>query len=172
VGGSMVGDSFLQTLRSQVRNLITANSSTEGSNIKAARDMGISFDRYGQMTLDSTKLDTALQNHFDEVVQTFSAGTSNKSVFNPAPAGIAGDAYRSLDKMLRSTGQLTTLSNDANKKVTRYQADLQKLDEQMQKMLERYMQQFSVMDSIVGNSTSTRASLSSTFAAMNKSNNN
>ena len=171
VGGSMTGDSYLQSLRNQVRNLITANSSTPGSTIKAARDMGISFDRYGQMTLDTTKLDTALQNHFDEVVQTFSAGTSDKSVFNPAPAGIAGDAYRSIDKMLRSTGQLTALGNDANKKVTQYQSDIQKLDDQMQKLLERYTKQFSVMDSIVGNSTSTRASLTSTFAAMNKSSN-
>lgn len=171
VGGSMVGDSFLQTVRTQVRNLITNDSSTGGSNIKAARDVGISFDRFGQMTLDSTKLDTALQNHFDEVVQAFSAGTSNKSVFSPAPAGIAGDAFRNLDKMLRSTGQLTTLTNDANKKITAYQAEIQKLDDLMQKLLERYTQQFSVMDSIVGNSTSTRDSLKSTFAAMNKSNN-
>jgi flagellar hook-associated protein 2 len=105
------------------------------------------------------------------VVQAFSAGTSNKSVFSPAPAGIAGDAFRNLDKMLRSTGQLTTLTNDANKKITAYQAEIQKLDDMMQKLLERYTQQFSVMDSIVGNSTSTRDSLKSTFAAMNKSNN-
>jgi len=171
VGGSMVGDNYLQTVRNQVRSLITSNASTGGSNIKAARDVGLSFDRYGQMTLDSNKLDTALQNNFDEVVQAFSAGTNNKSVFSPAPAGIAGDAIRSLDKMLRTTGQLTSLNNDANKKITAYQAEIQKLDEQMQKLLERYTQQFSVMDSIVGNSTSTRDSLKSTFDAMNNSKN-
>jgi flagellar hook-associated protein 2 len=172
VGGSMVGDSYLQTLRNQVRNMITANASTPGNDIKAARDMGISFDRYGQMTLDSAKLDAALQDHFDEVVKTFTAGTNNKSVYSPAPAGIAGDAYRNLDRMLRATGQLTTLTDDASKQVTKYQADLSKLDDQMQKLLDRYTQQFSLMDSIVGNSNSTRSSLTSTFAAMNNTNKN
>ena len=172
VGGSMVGDSYLQTLRNQIRNLITANSSTAGSDIKAARDMGLSFDRYGKMTLDSAKLDAALQGRFDQVVNVFSAGTNNKSVYSPAPAGIAGDAYRSLDRMLRATGQLTTLSDNASKQVTKYQADLTKLDDQMQKILERYTQQFSLMDSIVGNSNSTRSSLSSTFSAMNNTNKN
>lgn len=172
VGGSMVGDSYLQTLRNQVRNMITANASTPGSDIKAARDMGISFDRYGQMTLDNAKLDAALQDHFDEVVKTFTAGTNNKSVYSPAPAGIAGDAYRNLDRMLRATGQLTTLTDDASKQVTKYQADLSKLDDQMQKLLDRYTQQFSLMDSIVGNSNSTRSSLTSTFAAMNNTNKN
>lgn len=172
VGGSMVGDSYLQTVRNQVRNLITANSSTPGTDIKAARDMGISFDRYGQMTLDNAKLDAALQDHFDQVVNVFSAGTNNKSVYSPAPAGIAGDAYRSLDRMLRATGQLTALTDDASTQVTKYQADLTKLDDQMQKLLERYTQQFSLMDSIVGNSNSTRSSLTSTFAAMNGTNKN
>ena len=172
VGGSMVGDSYLQTVRSQVRSLITANASTPGTDIKAARDMGISFDRYGQMTLDNTKLDAALQDHYDQVVKVFSAGTNGKSVYNPAPAGIAGDAYRSLDRMLRATGQINTLSDDASKQVTKYQADLTKLDDQLQKLLDRYTQQFSLMDSIVGNSTSTRASLTSTFSAMNGTNKN
>jgi flagellar hook-associated protein 2 len=166
VGGSMTGDNFLQSIRNKVRSLITANSSTPGSDIKAARDMGISFDRNGQMTLDNAKFDTAVQSHFDQVVKTFSAGTNNKSIYSPAPAGIAGDAFRSLDGMLRSTGQLTTLTDNATKQVTSYQADLKKLDDQMQKLLENYTQQFSVMDSIVGNSSSIRSGLKSTFASI------
>jgi flagellar hook-associated protein 2 len=172
IGGSMVGDSYLQTVRSQVRSLITGNASTPGTDIKAARDMGISFDRYGQMTLDNTKLDAALQDHYDQVVKVFSAGTNSKSVYSPAPAGIAGDAYRSLDRMLRAAGQINTLSDNASTQVTKYKVDLTKLDDQLQKMLDRYTQQFSLMDSIVGNSTSTRASLTSTFSAMNGKNNN
>ena len=172
VGGAMSGDSFLQTIRNQVRNLITSNSSTPGSTIKAARDAGISFDRNGQMTLDSTKLDTALQDHFDQVVTIFTGNTNNQSVYNPSSAGIAGDAFRSLDKMLRSTGQLTLMSNSAAKQVTSYQAELTKLDDQMHKLLERYTQQFSLMDSIVNSSKSTRAGLTSTFSSNNSSNNN
>ena len=172
VGGSMAGDNFLQSIRNKVRALISTTASTPGSNIKAARDMGISFDRNGQMTLDNAKFDTALQSHFDQVVKVFSAGTNNKSIYSPAPAGIAGDAFRTLDGMLRSTGQLNVLTDNASKQVTSYQADLKKLDEQMQKLMDNYIQQFSVMDSIVGNSNSLRSSLKSTFASMSGNNGN
>lgn len=171
IGGSMAGDGFLQKIRNQVRNLIVLDSSTPGTQIKAARDAGISFDRNGQMTLDSTKLDDALQNHFDQVVKVFTGNTNNQSVYNPTSSGIAGDAFRSLDQMLRSTGQLSLMGNNASKQVTDYQNELQKLDDQMQKLLERYTQQFSVMDTIVGNSKATRSSLTSTFSSSNNSNN-
>jgi flagellar hook-associated protein 2 len=124
------------------------------------------------MTLDNAKFDTALQSHFDQVVKAFSAGTNNKSIYSPAPAGIAGDAFRTLDGMLRSTGQLNVLTDNASKQVTSYQADLKKLDEQMQKLMDNYIQQFSVMDSIVGNSNSLRSSLKSTFASMSGNNGN
>ena len=170
VGGSMVGDSLLQTIRNQVRNMVVGNSTTPGTAIKAGRDVGLSIDRTGQLTLDNTKLDNALQNHFDDVVKMFTAGTNNKSIY-AVNVGVAGDAFNGIDKMLRSTGIITLQTDSATKQVTKYQDDLTKLDAKLQQTLDRYTKQFSVMDSIVGNSTSTRASLTSTFNAMNNTKN-
>lgn len=174
IGGSMVGDSLLQTIRNQVRNMVVGKSTapgiTDNSVIKAGRDVGLSVDRTGQLTLDSTKLDAALQNHFDDVVKMFTAGTNNKSVF-AVNAGVAGDTFNGIDKMLRSTGVMTLQTDSANKQVTKYQADMTKLDTKLQQTLDRYTKQFSVMDSIVGNSTATRTSLTNTFNAMNNTKN-
>ena len=165
-GGSLVGDSILQTIRSQVRGYITNLSSTPGSTLKAARDVGLSFDRSGKLTLDETKLDNALQKNFDDVAKIFTAGTSNKSVFSTAPSGIAGDAVVRLDKMLRSTGLLTTQTDNANKQITAYKADLTKLDTRLTQLLDRYTKQFSAMDSLVGSNNTLKNSLKGSFDGM------
>lgn len=166
-GGSLVGDSILQSIRTQVRGYINGlSSSTPGSDIKAARDAGLSFDRNGKLTLDENRLDTALQNHFDDVVKVFSAGTNNKSVYSTAAAGIAGDAVVKLDQLLKTSGLIATQTENANKKIDAYKADLTKLDARLNQILERYTRQFSVMESIVGSNNSLKTSLKSSFDGM------
>ncbi len=171
-GGALAGDNLLNAIQSQVRSLITTTSSTPGETVKAARHVGLSIDRLGVLQLDESKLDSALQDHFDEVVTMFSAGTSNKSVFSEAPAGLAGRAVKTLDEMMRSTGLLSQQTNTAKSKIESYKTELTQLEDRMEKLLARYTSQFSVMESIVGESTSMRSSLKSTFAAMLSSNNN
>jgi flagellar hook-associated protein 2 len=148
--------------------MITNNSSTPGTTIKAARDVGLSIDRFGKLTLNEDKLDTALQNNFSEVSTMFSAGTNNQSIYSTAPAGLAGGAINSIEKMLLSTGLIDTKSKSATTQIAKYKEDLILLDERMEKLMTRYMNQFSVMESIVGNSNSMRESLKGTFESMMK----
>jgi flagellar hook-associated protein 2 len=166
VGGALNNNSILQTVRSTVRAYITNNASTPSGGVRAARDVGLSFDRKGQLTLNEDKLATALQNNFDDVVHAFSAGTSGKSIYSPSPAGIAGDAVVKLDRMLRTTGIISTQADNASQKVADYKDELAKLDDRLQQILTRYTQQFSVMESIVGNTRSLQTSLKSTFDGM------
>ncbi|PUE41814.1 flagellar filament capping protein FliD [Limnohabitans sp. Bal53] len=168
-GGVLAGESLLQSVRNQVRAMITNNSSTPGTTIKAARDVGLSIDRFGKLTLDETKLDNALQNNFGEVSTMFSAGTNNQSIYSPAPAGLAGGAINSIEKMLLSTGLIDTQSKSATTQIAKYQDEMSALEERMEKLMTRYMNQFSVMESIVGNSNSMRTSLKGTFESMMKS---
>ena len=167
-GGALAGDNLLQTVRNQVRNLVTSTSTTPGTTIQAARDVGLSIDRNGKLTLDETKLDTALQNNFGEVSTMFSAGTNNKSIYSVAPAGLAGSAVNSIEKMLLSTGLIDTQSKSATTQIAKYKKELTELDSRMDKLLARYTSQFSIMESMVGNSNSTRDGLKNTFTAMMK----
>lgn len=168
-GGALAGESLLQTVRTQVRGLITATSTTPGTTIKAGRDVGLSIDRNGKLTLDEAKLGTALQNNFAEVSTMFSAGTNNQSIYSPAPAGLAGEAINRIEKMLLSTGLIETQSKNASTQITKYKEELTVLEDRMEKLMTRYMKQFSVMESIVGNSNSMRTSLKGTFESMMKS---
>lgn len=165
-GGSLAGETLLQSVRSQVRAMITDTSSTPGTNIKAARNVGLSIDRNGKLNLDEAKLETALQDNFNEVSTLFSAGTNNQSIYSTAPGGIAGDAINKIEKMLRSTGEIENKTKTNSTKIEAYKKDLEVLEKRMEKLLERYMRQFSMMESIVGSSTSTREGLKGTFEGM------
>jgi flagellar hook-associated protein 2 len=165
-GGALAGDSLLSSMRDQIRSLVTATSSTPGSTIRAARDVGLSMDRNGKLTLDSTQLDKALASNFDEVVTMFSANTNNQSTFSNSPGGLAGDAIKTLDRMLRSTGQIELQNKGAAAQIERYKSQLSALESRMEKLLERYTRQFTAMESIVGNSNSTRDNLKGSFDGM------
>jgi flagellar hook-associated protein 2 len=165
-GGALAGESFLYTVRSQVRAMVTATSDSAGDNIQAFRDIGVSFDRYGNMTFDEATFDTAISSHFDEVVTMLTADTEAQSVYATATGGAAGDAAKELDQMLRSTGVLALRTNNANTDIARQEERLTELEDRMQRLLDRYISQFAVMDAIVGSVNSTRTGLTSTFEGM------
>lgn len=155
-------------IKDNIKGLVTSNSTTPGTNIQAARDVGISLDRYGKLSLDETKLDSALQNNFAEVSTMFSAGTNNQSIYSPAPAGLAGNAINSIEKMLLSTGLIDTQTRNATTRIEKFKEEMTVLEARMEKLMTRYMAQFSVMENIVGNSNSMRDSLKGTFEGMMK----
>jgi flagellar hook-associated protein 2 len=165
-GGALAGDTLVMNIRTQVRGMLSAQSSTPGTETNAPRDVGLSFDRYGTLQFDKDKLSTQLQTNFDDVAKMFSANTNNQSVFSTLPGGIAGDAVNKLDKMMRSTGSIAQQTNNATKQVERFKADLERLEDQMKKLLDRYTRQFSAMESIVGSSISMRESLKGTFEGL------
>jgi len=75
---------------------------------------------------------------------------------------------KSIDKMLLSTGLIDTQSKSAAAQILKHKEELSVLDERMEKLMTRYMSQFSVMENIVGNSNSMREGLKGTFEGMMK----
>jgi flagellar hook-associated protein 2 len=167
-GGVLSGESLLRNIRNQVRDMVTATSSTAGETVQSVRDIGLSIDRNGKLILDESQLGIALQDNFTEVSTMFSAGTNNQSIYSTTDAGLAGDAINDIEKMLLSSGSINTQSLSASAEITKYKETLTKLDERMEKLLTRYMKQFSIMESIVGSSNSMRENLKSTFEGMMK----
>lgn len=175
-GGALAGDSLLQSIKAQVRSLITGDytlytdatnqTGAQNTNINAAWQVGLSFDRNGRMQLNETLLDKALSEHTSEVVTLFTANKNDLSAFSTESAGLAGKAVRDIDALLRSTSLLSAQTTNASKQVDLYKADLEKLEERMQAQLERYMKQFSLMESVVGSSNSLRESMKSSFEGM------
>lgn len=166
-GATLVGNATVNNIRSQVRAMVTDPSNADSGSLTALRDLGVSLDRYGKLQIDNTKLDGALQANFDDVVTVLSNNQENQGKYNHSHAGIAGEAYKKIDLMLDpNNGQLSTLSNNQTKKIASYQKQLDDLNNRLQQILDRYIKQFSAMDSLVGQIKSTQSSLKNTFAGM------
>jgi len=168
-GASLVGNSTVSQIRNQMRSIVMGPSSSPSGNLKYLSDLGVTTDSStGQLTLDNTKFDTVLSTKFESVVTMFSANRENLSTYSTWTAGVAGDGVKKLTALLAATGTLSTESAHATTKISAYTKDLAKLETRMTGLLARYNQQFAAMDSIVGQTTALRTSLTSTFASMLK----
>jgi flagellar capping protein FliD len=67
---------------------------------------------------------------------------------------------------MSASGALLQNSQNAEKKISGYEAQLAALDTRMSILLKRYNEQFAVMESIVGRTKSMQTSLTSTFDGM------
>jgi flagellar hook-associated protein 2 len=146
--------------------MFMSDSSTPGSSVQALWQLGINIDQTGVMSVDTTKLDTALNTKYSDVVKTFTGNQNGLSTFSTTPAGIAGDAVKKLTSLLGSNGVLASQSSSATKLNTKYQDDLTKLQTRMDTLLTRYQKQFAAMDSLVGSVNTQKTSLKSTFDGM------
>jgi flagellar hook-associated protein 2 len=165
-GATLAGNSVVNTIRTQMREIMFPNVTAGSSQLRSFRDLGLSLDKDGVMTLDNAKLDDALTNKFDEAVTMLTGNSENLSAYSSAPAGAVGSAFRSLTAMLSSTGTIATQSTNLTKRIAEYKDELTKLEDRMTKLMERYNTQFGAMESIVGQSKSLRTSLTSTFEGM------
>lgn len=165
-GATLVGDSTVKMVRQQIRSLLFSNSTTPGKSISSLSQVGYSLDMHGVLTLDATKLDTALQNNFDDITKLFTGGYNNLSTYSTLSAGYAGDAVKKLTTMLSNTGPLVTKTNNANTQSDGYRTQLTALQTRMDALLARYQKQFASMDSLVGKTNSQKTSLKATFDGM------
>ena len=165
-GATLVGNSVVNDIRNKMRDMVLSNSNSPSGGLTALRDIGISIDRTGVMTLDSTKLDSVLSSKFDHVVTLLSANRENMSTFNTSTAGIAGEAVKKITTLLDKAGTLAAQSENLSTRIVSYKKDLAKLEERMNQLLARYNKQFATMESMVGQSKSLKTSLTSTFEGM------
>ena len=167
-GASLVGNSTVSNIRSQLRALVTADSSTSASSggLTALRDIGVEVDKSGKLASNAIKLDLALDLNFTNTVTLLSGNQENQSSFDTALRGLAGDASKTIIGLVSSSGTIATESTNATTRITKYKDDLVKLEARMTQVLARYSKQFATMDSMVGQTKSTQTGLTSSFAGL------
>jgi flagellar hook-associated protein 2 len=165
-GATLVGDSTVQAIQTQVRSLVLSDSSTPSNSIAALRDLGVSIKSNGELSLDETTLDSVLASSYSDVVEMLSGNISATYVASSTDAGIAGDAIKTLTTMLSTSGAVLSQSVNSASRIDAYELELEKLETRMTLLLTQYTKQFSVMESIVGQTNSLRSSLTSSFDGM------
>lgn len=94
-GGVLLGDTVVRTVQTQVRAALSAPVVTGGS-LTTLSQIGISFQKDGTLTLDSSKLNTAISNNFSDIASLFAAvGTSTDSLvaYSSAATGTVPGNY-------------------------------------------------------------------------------
>lgn len=165
-GATLVNDSLVRQIQSQITQMVTTASSTPGANSMAAlRDLGITIQRDGTLVLAEEQLDAALKNNFTGVVTMFTADKENSSALLPASRGLAGDAVKSLTSLMGRDGPIVAASDNANTRVTSYNDKKVALELRMQGLLTQYTNQFAAMERMVGELNSLKSSLANQFTA-------
>jgi flagellar hook-associated protein 2 len=165
-GATLVGNSMVSSVRTQMRNMVTTSSNTPSGNITALRDIGITINRTGELEIDQVKMNAALQNNYDQVVTMLTANQENQSVLNTSNGGVSNEAVKKLTSLLDVSSPLTTQSTNLTTKISKYKTELDKLEARMTDLLARYKKQFAAMESMVGETKSMQTGLKSTFEGM------
>ena len=161
--GPLRGDTIFQGILRNLRSIVLGQSSSPGNELNSLSNIGISVDKTGQLLFDEAKLGDALTNNFDDVIQLFSANSNDQSRFNDDPGGIAGDLKTLIERVTSSNGYLVTAEQSLQDRNNEYKAELDELEERMQKVEERYTRQFLAMQNVIQEMNSTKESLISSF---------
>ncbi len=157
LGGALAGDTALiRNVRNQIRSAIFADSSTTSGSIEALRDIGISIDRTGELTFNETTYDSAVASSYDDVAMMLSANTDNQSLYTDDSKGLAQDIATTLENLIDNDGIVTTRSENAEDTLDDYRDELVKLEARMEGVYQRYLNQFTAMESMMASLNNTK----------------
>jgi flagellar hook-associated protein 2 len=135
-GGVLMGDANTRSAMLSLRSILS--SSVGSGTYQTLSQLGISTSVDGKLTLDTTKLKTALAADGNSVLDLFGGED-----------GIATRMNTLLDSYTASDGQFEKRLDTLNRQLDKIDDDRDALDTRMGKAEERYRKQFSALDSIV-----------------------
>lgn len=147
--GALIGDSTLRLIANQIRQSTTKTVSSTTSDFNSLAMIGISVDKDGTMSLDSSKFASALNADLQSISDVFSSSD-----------GVATRLNERLNSFLQSGGPLdgrqTSLKNQLSN-LDNKQLDVEERRSKYEAML---LKQFTAMDITVGSLNSTGSFLS------------
>jgi flagellar hook-associated protein 2 len=164
--GSMASDSVFRTVESTFRAAFTAASSTPAGDISYWADIGLSIQRDGTLTLKEDRLDSVLSSSLADVITALTADTEDQTDIGDASRGLAGDMSATIRNLVKTNGPIANAMTNSEQNLSDYEIRLTELDERMERIKERYLQQFAAMQRIVDSMNSTSQFLTNNLEAM------
>ncbi|QYJ85054.1 flagellar filament capping protein FliD [Shewanella mesophila] len=136
---ALQGDSMIRSIESQMRSMVSTRVD-DGSGSVALYDIGIEADRYGKLSVNSTKLDKAISEDMGSI----------ETLFATESTGLATRLGTLVEGYVKSGGLIDSRNNA-------YTNDKQRLEDQreafslkMEQLQARLFKQFNAMDLVVG----------------------
>jgi flagellar hook-associated protein 2 len=141
VGGPLQGDSAVGTLLARLRGAVNTPSSAT-PDLQRLSDVGLQLQRDGTLTVNASKLDSALGD-LTKLRKAF----ANLDTATPANDGFMRRITSVANDLLGTDGALTTRTDGLRQQVTRNQQQQARYEERVERYRERLVSQFSAMDS-------------------------
>lgn len=109
-GGALTGDAAARGAQSQIRNALSSAVNGLGGNITTLSSIGISFQKDGTLSIDSTKLQNALSNNFKEISGLFATigkATDSLVSYSTSSTSTTQGSYALNVSALATQGSLT-----------------------------------------------------------------
>ena len=169
LNGALAGDGpLISYIKNNIRTAVFNESSTKSGNVNALRDLGISIDRSGKMTFDETTYNSMVLNNFDDISKMLTAGTSNQSAYDTASKGLSQDIATTLEGLTDKDGIVTTRSTNASSVLADHKEELTKLETRMTAVYQRYLSQFTAMESMMASLDATKDYLTGQLESLSK----
>jgi flagellar hook-associated protein 2 len=136
--GPLLGDAMLRGIEEQLRQDLGSQVTGSGDVYNSLASIGITKLANGQLELDSTKFQKALDADNNAVAQIF--GGDN---------GIAKKVYDRIDAMLDTGAPLDVRNASLQKQIKDISAEKTKINDRMTLVQERYIKQFTALDTLL-----------------------
>lgn len=156
--GDLLGDGTLRNIQTRLRSMISASQGS--GSLATLSQLGITQDITGKLTVDSTKLNKALNEKSADVV-AFLSGDGKTT-------GFATQTSSLLKDMLGTDGSVQNATAGINKTLKKLSDEYDRVNAQITATMARYKTQFTSLSQLVSKMDQTGSYLTQQFNAMNR----
>ena len=150
--GALQGNSTLRTAQTQVRGMLFGASAGGTSAYQRLSDIGVSLDKNGVLSLDSTKLNKAVAADFNGVTNLVST---------------VGSAYKNaIEGMVGSSGSIASATDGANRIIKDIVKRQTTLSSRLNTIEAQYQKQFTSLDTLIAGMQRTSSYLTQQLASL------
>ena len=154
--GELSGDSTVRSLQRQVRSVFNTPPSGLSGSVSSLTELGVSFQKDGSLTLDSSKLESAINDDLAGVTELFA---DTDQGYGSRLASTISSALGTGGLISAREEGLNTRINDAEKQIASIQLRLDKTEQ-------RLRNQFSALDSLMSRLTQTSSFLTAQLSSL------
>jgi flagellar hook-associated protein 2 len=162
--GVLLGDATTNSIRNRLRNMVT-NTVPGVESFERLTDFGITMNSEGRLEIDSSTINSALDDHFDDVVEFFAQATEGSK-------GFAVRMVDTLDAILDSTGgTLDARTNGIKNSIEDIQDQVERIEMRISAWEVRTRAQFNTLELLLAGYQNTGNYLSQQILGMQNLNN-
>lgn len=160
--GPLQGQSSVRSVRYDIRSALSQAFAGTGS-LSSLSDIGLSIQRDGTMKLDSSKLQSAIDNNLTDLTSLF---TEKGTTGVPSSQGFGVRLAAAADGLLAEKGALGSQKSGLEARIKDIGKRRDALTDRLGDIEARYRKQFTALDTMMGQMTTTSNYLARQFANM------